>query len=192
MVENYDEIPYPAVRYLIGSCNYGGRITDPWDSRIVECFLSNILSEDILENNAPLLGSGIYRVLQEGSDVIDYINYIERLPVLDSPEIFGLHENARITCARNETASLLGNLLKITPRNVGASADYRQEIFSIVERIKSMLIIEFNIEEVKSMYPIAYEHSMHTVLLSELEKFNNLTKRIHQSLSDLRASLEGI
>jgi len=154
--------------------------------------LSNILNEDILENDAPILGSSIYHVLGGHNDVEDYITYIEKLPVLDSPEIFGLHENARITCARNETSALLSNLMRITPRNSGASADNRNEILSIVDRISSMITIEFNLEKVKSVYPIDYEFSMHTVLLSELEKFNNLTKRIHSSLSDLRASLEGI
>lgn len=36
--------------------------------------------------------------------------YIESLPIIDEPEIFGLHENANIAFQMNETHALIGNL----------------------------------------------------------------------------------
>lgn len=42
-----------------------------------------------------------------------YLSYIKSLPINDTPEIFGLHENANITFAQNETSNMLGALVQL-------------------------------------------------------------------------------
>ena len=39
----------------------------------------------------------------------EYRNSIEQLPLVDTPEVFGLHPNADISCQTKESQKMLGN-----------------------------------------------------------------------------------
>ena len=58
-----------------------------------------------------------------------YLDYIKGLPINDTPEIFGLHDNANITFAQNETANLLGCLLRLQPKTGTGGGLSREEVF---------------------------------------------------------------
>ena len=41
-------MPFDALNYLIGKCNYGRRITADWDRMTIKVFLSDFMRDDIL------------------------------------------------------------------------------------------------------------------------------------------------
>ena len=100
----YDEVPYTVLINLFGHINYGGRITDDWDRRMVMTVLQGILTEGILTDNYPLAPGEPYRSPAVGG-VSDYRTVIGGLPLNPHPNVFGLHENADITCAQARPAS---------------------------------------------------------------------------------------
>ncbi len=41
-------VPWDAVRELIGSCNYGGRITDPNDRLLIQVYTKEIFNDELV------------------------------------------------------------------------------------------------------------------------------------------------
>eukprot|EP00898_Chlorokybus_atmophyticus_P008353 jgi/Chlat1/8519/Chrsp80S07812 len=63
-----EDIPYKALRYLTGECNYGGRVTDDHDRRTLATILEGIYSEEM--HRVPtyaLSESGAYRLPPDGN-----------------------------------------------------------------------------------------------------------------------------
>lgn len=44
-----EEIPWDALNYMVAEANYGGRVTDPKDRRLIKILLKNFYTDDILQ-----------------------------------------------------------------------------------------------------------------------------------------------
>ena len=105
-LEEYEQIPYQVLDYLIGDINYGGRVTDDKDQRLIKTILI------FLYKGYKFSDSDIYYCPEPGEHDV-YLTYIESLPVNSEPVVFGLHDNADIITAQNEGAALLETVLSI-------------------------------------------------------------------------------
>lgn len=74
---------------MVAEANYGGRVTDDKDRRLIKTILLDFYTENILDDNYKFSESGIYFAPQEGN-LASYKEYINTLPINDSPEVFGL------------------------------------------------------------------------------------------------------
>lgn len=192
-LNEYNEVPWKALSYLAGECNYGGRVTDDRDRRTLMSILSIAYCPDIMDNMYKLSSSGTYVAPPYGY-YEDYISYIKSLPLLQSPEVFGMHENADIAKDLAET-NLLIETIVLTQGRQGASGGGKsqEEVTSdIVSGILSSLPADFDIDSAKAKYPVRYDESMNTVLVQELVRYNKLLKIVRDSLSNVIKALKGL
>lgn len=45
-LNEYEEIPWDALKYLIAGVNYGGHVTDDWDRRVLTTYINDCFCED--------------------------------------------------------------------------------------------------------------------------------------------------
>ncbi|TKC53302.1 hypothetical protein EI555_019208, partial [Monodon monoceros] len=193
-INEYDTIPFEAISYLTGECNYGGRVTDDWDRRLLLTMLADFYNANIIENSHYKFSpSGNYFAPPKGT-YNEYIEFIKKLPFTQHPEIFGLHENVDISKDLQQTKILFESLLLTQggSKQTGSSGSADQILLEITKDILNKLPNDFDIESALLKYPVRYEESMNTVLVQEMERFNNLIKTIRNTLQDLEKAIKGV
>ncbi|KAF4078180.1 hypothetical protein AMELA_G00196410 [Ameiurus melas] len=110
-VNEYEEVPFEAITYLTGECNYGGRVTDDWDRRLLLTILADFYNKDIIKNpRYNFSPSGKYYAPPK-SIYEDYVEFIKNLPITQHPEVFGMHENVDISKDLQQTKLLFDSLI---------------------------------------------------------------------------------
>ncbi|CDQ89402.1 unnamed protein product [Oncorhynchus mykiss] len=183
----------PVLKYTAGEINYGGRVTDDWDRRCILNVLEDFYCPAVLGADYAYSASGVYRQIDTELDIKGYLAYIRGLPINDTPEIFGLHDNANISFAQNEAFALLGAVVQLQPKAAASGGKAREEIVEeIVAGIVEKVPLPISVQEVMTKYPVQYEESMNTVLIQEVIRYNRLLVVISQSLSDIVKALKGL
>jgi dynein heavy chain len=190
-------VPYEVLVNLVGHINYGGRITDDWDRRMVLTVLMSIINPSILDDAYELApGTGCAEnpyLSPEAKDIGFYRETIGRLPINPHPNVFGLHENADIACAQAETQELCDIMLSLQPKvssGGGKSKDdiVRETALALTERNFK----QFPMDELNAKYPLTYTESMNTVVVQEAMRYNWLIAIYNSSLADLLKALKGL
>lgn len=124
-LDQQDTVPYETLSFLIAVINYGGRVTDKQDERLIKSILKLYITPDVMKPGYKFSDSGIYRVPEDLS-LVGIRNYIEDMPLEDGPEvlkgltqIFGLHANANITYQINQVKEFLDTFIMAQPRGGG-------------------------------------------------------------------------
>jgi len=189
----YDEIPLKALRYLTGECNYGGRVTDDHDRRCLMSILSVYYNMDILKEGYKLSDSGIYTIPIKGT-YESYIEHIKQFPIIQHPEVFGLHENANISKDISETNLLINSVLLTQARSSssGSGASSDDLCYTCATEILEKLPENYDVKTAKNKYPVVYSESMNTILIQELVRFNKLLDVIRSSLQNILKAIKGL
>jgi len=97
-IDEYPEkVPLDALNYLTGECNYGGRVTEDKDRRLLLVILKDFYCESIFEDNDYKFSPSGFYYAPRHTDLDGYIEYIKSLPTYPEPEVYGFHDNAAIT-----------------------------------------------------------------------------------------------
>lgn len=79
LLDEYDFLPFKVLNYLGAEINYGGRVTDDKDVRLIKTILEGYICKDAMKNDYKFSASGIY-FSPIAIEYEEYIDYIESLP----------------------------------------------------------------------------------------------------------------
>ena len=192
-LEDYEEIQYTAMNYMIAEANYGGRVTDPADRRLIAILFKDICCDEILDDRYLFSGLKEYPVPVDATykEHEEFIN--TTIPLNSAPAVFGLNENADITCAISETNTLFGTALLTLPRTVSSKkgASTEEQVKARAEEILARLPEKFDVDDVRMKHPNKLEESLNSVLHQELMRYNNLLGIVKTSLKNIKDAVDG-
>eukprot|EP00798_Chlamydomonas_sp_ICE-L_P021153 gene21153-28042_t len=213
-LDQYDDVPLAMLAYTAGECNYGGKVTDGKDRRTLSTLLDLFYNEYVVVGECNLTPSGKYVVPAPG-DYKSYLDYMATLPLVEEPEVFGMHSNANISRDLQDTKMLLDSLLltlkQRSARHKDAAsflvADFEtgwlifqwrggespeDTLYATATGILEKIPPNFDLETASIKYPVTYLDSKNTVLVQELGRVNVLLEVIRDSLKGLQKAVKGI
>ena len=193
-----DQIPWSSLRYLIGEVQYGGRVSDSFDRRVLNTYLEEYMGDFLFDVNNKFFfaRSGHDYDLPPAGTLDTYAEYVETLPLTNGPAVFGLHPNAEINMFTEAVMTMWSALIDMQPRTGGGGGGLsRDDIIASVVRDLSPKIPPpedyMNIKKSLTQGGTIAPSPTSVVLMQELERWNKLVGYMAQSLIDLSRALIG-
>uniref|UniRef100_F7HBY3 Dynein axonemal heavy chain 2 n=1 Tax=Macaca mulatta TaxID=9544 RepID=F7HBY3_MACMU len=193
-LDEYEETPWDALKYLIAGVNYGGHVTDDWDRRLLTTYINDYFCDQSLSIPFYRLSAlETYFIPKDGS-LASYKEYISLLPGMDPPEAFGQHPNADVASQITEARTLFDTLLslqpQITPTRAGGQTR-EEKVLELAADVKQKIPEMIDYEGTQKL--LALDPSpLNVVLLQEIQRYNTLMQTILFSLTDLEKGIQGL
>ena len=182
---------WAALTYLTADCNYGGRITDINDRRLITSLLSSFYNPDLASTPGwSLSPCGNYNLPRDLS-LENVRREVSGLSDLTRPDPLGLHENCSLTRDCRESRDLLAKTLATQPQveavgQLEQGSGVQEELTKLLSKVPANLNSALDED-----YPLSYHESLNTVLRLEVDRYNNLIDLVRVALSDLQGALRG-
>ena len=98
---------------------YGGRVIDNFDRRVSAVYMDEYFGDFLFDAFQPFhfyCDENVDYVLPPVGDKRSYLKFIEELPLVNSPEVFGLHPNAEIGYFTLATKDMWSHLIELQPQ----------------------------------------------------------------------------
>lgn len=120
---------------MVGEVQYGGRVTDDYDKRLLNTFAKVWFGEAIFSEDFEFYKG--YSVINYKT-IGEYLTAIEELPSVDPPQTYGLHSNADITYQSNTTQSVLDTIISVQPKESTGNVSESRE--AVVARLAADML----------------------------------------------------
>ncbi|XP_050432698.1 dynein axonemal heavy chain 5 [Adelges cooleyi] len=184
-------VSWPTICYMLGEVQYGGRVTDDFDKRLLITFTQVWFCDVLLRP-----GFEFYRGYKVPSNrnIQGCTDYINSLPVTDSPEVFGLHSNADITHQINTAKGILDTILSVQPKEGGGGGGETREsvVYHLAEDMLKKLPKQYKDFEVKeSLQRMGALLPMNIFLRQEIDRVKKVLGIVRKTLCDLKLAIDG-
>uniref|UniRef100_F1ST22 Dynein axonemal heavy chain 2 n=1 Tax=Sus scrofa TaxID=9823 RepID=F1ST22_PIG len=193
-LDEYEETPWDALKYLIAGVNYGGHVTDDWDRRLLTTYINDYFCDPSLSTPSYRLSVLENYFIPKDGSLASYKEYISMLPSMDPPEAFGQHPNADVASQITEARTLFETLLslqpQITPTRAGGQSR-EEKVLELAADVKQKIPEMIDYEGTRKL--LALDPSpLNVVLLQEIQRYNKLMETILFSLTDLEKGIQGL
>ncbi|KAM6989324.1 dynein axonemal heavy chain 8-like [Tautogolabrus adspersus] len=185
------DVSWVTVRYMLAEVQYGGRVTDDYDKRLLKCFARVWFSKKMFD---PLFCFYTGYKIPVCKTVEKYMEYIESLPTADSPQALGLHPNADITYQTNTSAEVLETVTNIQPKESGGGSGATREsiVYDMAEDMLEKLPPNYVPHEVKArLEKMGALNPMNIFLRQEVDRMQRIISMLRISLTDLKLAIDG-
>uniref|UniRef100_A0A667XC84 Dynein axonemal heavy chain 2 n=1 Tax=Myripristis murdjan TaxID=586833 RepID=A0A667XC84_9TELE len=195
-LDEYEEIPWDALKYLIAGVNYGGHVTDDWDRRLLTTYINDYFCNTaVTEPFFKMSSLPTYYIPRDGNQSA-YREYINQLPPTEHPEVFGQHPNADIASQIAETRTLFDTLLSLQPQvtsttAMGAGPSREDKVLELSADVRGKIPPLINYEGTRTLLQDD-PSPLNVVLLQEIQRYNALLHTITSSLVDLEKGIKGL
>lgn len=184
-------ISWPTTRYMFCEVHYGGRVTDDYDRRLITTYGRSWFGDHMFQDSFNFY-KGYTIPNLKGID--EYRSSIEALPLIDTPDVFGLHPNADISCQTKESQRMLDTIVAIQPKDSNAGSGETRE--DVVKRIANDLLSkipeDFDKNRVKScIQKQGGPKPLNIFLGQEIDRMQNVLSLVRSTLSDLKLAIDG-
>ena len=186
------EISWTTICFMLSEVQYGGKITDDFDRRLMKCFCLSWFSENMAKPGFEFYPGYSLPDCKTGED---YDKFISGMPLEDSPEVFGLHSNANISHQINTVNEIFDKIIGIQPKeNSGASKGATREdiVGKLAEDMLRKLPKDYVQQEVKdALAQLGGMQPMNIFLRQEIDRIQAILTLVKTTLTDLKLALEG-
>ncbi|KAK1173586.1 dynein heavy chain 5, axonemal isoform X1 [Acipenser oxyrinchus oxyrinchus] len=183
-------VNWSCMRYMLGRCTRG-RVTDDLDKHLLNTFTQVWFGENMFSDKFCFYKG---YVIPKGKTVQDYMEHIELLPLVDSPEVFGLHPNADITYQTNMANETLSTVVNIQPKDSSSGGGETREatVQRLADEMLEKLPPDYIPHEVKArLQKMGTFQPMNIFLRQEIDRMQRIISRVRNTLSDLKLAIDG-
>lgn len=196
-LESQPGVPWVTLNYIIAEVNYGGRVTDDKDVRLISAFLRRYFNEGVLTDGYKLSPLDAYQCPDDGS--LDEVReFVRGLPMDEDPQVFGLHPNAQITAQTEEAKRFLDVILSVQPRISSSGGGGRRPEDVVADMAEAFLARVPALMHEKDAHPDTYKKTPEGGIVSlgvfhqqERDRFNDLIKQVQSTLITLGKAIKG-
>ncbi|XP_039997326.1 dynein heavy chain 2, axonemal [Xiphias gladius] len=195
-LDEYEEIPWDALKYLIAGVSYGGHVTDDWDRRLLTTYINDYFCDAAINQPFFKLSSLTSYYIPRDGPKSSYKEHISMLPAIEHPEVFGQHPNADIASQIAETRTLFDTLLSLQPQatsptTAGARPSREDKVLELLADVRGKIPALIDYEGTRSLLQ-DNPSPLNVVLLQEIQRYNSLLDTIILSLMELEKGIKGL
>uniref|UniRef100_A0A2C9JCN9 AAA+ ATPase domain-containing protein n=1 Tax=Biomphalaria glabrata TaxID=6526 RepID=A0A2C9JCN9_BIOGL len=184
-------VNWTTVRYMFGEIQYGGRVTDDYDKRLLNTFCRIWFGENMFQ---PTFNFYKGYTIPKCTKILEFHEYINNLPSTDPPEVFGLHANADITYQNVTAKNILDTILNIQPKDSSSSGGETREsmVYKFCDDVLNKLPVDYDpFEKVACLAKLGKLEPLVIFLRQELDRMQNVITAVRNTVIDLKLAIDG-